>query len=45
MLYGTARITAIDPQGRDFVDDVGVGGLPPDPWSVIVGNRCYTVHQ
>jgi oxalate decarboxylase len=27
MLYGTARITAIDPQGGNFVDDVGVGDL------------------
>jgi oxalate decarboxylase len=27
MLYGTARITAIDPQGHDFVDDIGVGDL------------------
>ena len=27
MLYGTARITAIDPQGNSFVDDVGVGDL------------------
>jgi oxalate decarboxylase len=27
MLYGTARITAIDPQGRNFIDDVGVGDL------------------
>src|ERR1700729_2049741 len=27
MLYGTARIAAIDPQGRNFVDDVGVGDL------------------
>jgi oxalate decarboxylase len=27
MLAGTARITAIDPQGRNFVDDVGVGDL------------------
>jgi len=27
MLYGTARITAIDPQGQYFVDDVGVGDL------------------
>ena len=27
MLYGTARITAIDAQGRYFVDDVGVGDL------------------
>jgi oxalate decarboxylase len=27
MLYGKARITAIDPQGRYFVDDVGVGDL------------------
>ena len=27
MLYGTARITAIDGQGRQFVDDVGVGDL------------------
>ena len=27
MLYGRARITAIDPQGRNFVDDVGVGDL------------------
>src|SRR5439155_8286939 len=25
MLYGTARITAVDAQGRNFVDDVGVG--------------------
>ncbi len=27
MLYGTARITAIDEQGQQFVDDVGVGDL------------------
>jgi oxalate decarboxylase len=27
MLYGTARITAVDPKGRSFVDDVGVGDL------------------
>jgi oxalate decarboxylase len=27
MLYGTARITAIDSQGHNFVDDVGVGDL------------------
>jgi oxalate decarboxylase len=27
MLDGTARITAIDSQGRNFVDDVGVGDL------------------
>jgi oxalate decarboxylase len=27
MLYGTARITAVDAQGRYFVDDVGVGDL------------------
>src|SRR5258705_8405485 len=27
MLYGSARITAIDPEGRNFVDDVGVGDL------------------
>lgn len=27
MLYGSARITAIDTQGRQFVDDVGVGDL------------------
>jgi oxalate decarboxylase len=27
MLYGGARITAIDAQGRNFVDDVGVGDL------------------
>jgi oxalate decarboxylase len=27
MLYGTARLTAIDAQGRNFVDDVGVGDL------------------
>jgi oxalate decarboxylase len=27
MLYGQARITAIDPQGQAFVDDVGVGDL------------------
>jgi oxalate decarboxylase len=27
VLYGTARITAVDAQGRNFVDDVGVGDL------------------
>ena len=27
MLAGRARITAIDPQGRNFLDDVGVGDL------------------
>lgn len=27
MLQGTARITAVDPDGRYFVDDVGVGDL------------------
>jgi oxalate decarboxylase len=27
MLAGTARITAVDPEGRNFVDDVGVGDL------------------
>jgi oxalate decarboxylase len=27
MLYGTARITAIDAAGHNFVDDVGVGDL------------------
>jgi len=27
MLYGRARITAIDQDGRNFVDDVGVGDL------------------
>ncbi|MCK8783671.1 cupin domain-containing protein [Roseomonas sp. NAR14] len=27
MLYGQARITAIDAEGRQFVDDVGVGDL------------------
>jgi oxalate decarboxylase len=27
MLYGSARITAIDAQGRNFADDVGVGDL------------------
>jgi oxalate decarboxylase len=27
MLYGSARITAIDPEGHSFVDDVGVGDL------------------
>jgi oxalate decarboxylase len=27
MLSGTARITAVDTQGRSFVDDVGVGDL------------------
>jgi oxalate decarboxylase len=27
MLYGSARITAVDAQGRNFVDDVGVGDL------------------
>lgn len=28
VLYGRARITAVDPEGRNFVDDVGVG----DTW-------------
>jgi oxalate decarboxylase len=27
MLYGSARITAIDAQGRNFIDDIGVGDL------------------
>jgi oxalate decarboxylase len=27
MLYGSARITAIDANGRNFIDDVGVGDL------------------
>src|ERR1700680_2671778 len=27
MLYGNARITAVDAQGHNFVDDVGVGDL------------------
>ena len=27
MLYGSARITAVDAQGRNFIDDVGVGDL------------------
>ena len=27
ILYGTARITAVDLQGRNFADDVGVGDL------------------
>ncbi len=27
MLYGTARITAVDADGHNFVDDVGVGDL------------------
>ena len=27
MLAGSARITAVDPDGRNFVDDVGVGDL------------------
>jgi oxalate decarboxylase len=27
MLAGRSRITAIDPQGRNFIDDVGVGDL------------------
>src|ERR1700728_772564 len=27
MLYGTARITAVDPSGQNFVNDVGVGDL------------------
>ena len=27
MLDGRARITAVDPEGRNFVDDVGVGDL------------------
>jgi oxalate decarboxylase len=27
MLYGTARITAVDAEGRYFVDDIGIGDL------------------
>jgi oxalate decarboxylase len=27
VLYGTARITAVDSQGRNFADDVDVGGI------------------
>jgi oxalate decarboxylase len=27
MIAGTARITAVDPEGRNFIDDVGVGDL------------------
>jgi oxalate decarboxylase len=27
MIYGSARITAVDPEGRAFVNDVGVGDL------------------
>jgi hypothetical protein len=27
MLYGTARITAVDAEGRSFVNDVGLGDL------------------
>jgi oxalate decarboxylase len=27
MLYGTARITAVDGQGRNFADDVGLGDI------------------
>src|SRR5205814_2475003 len=27
MLAGRARLTAVDPQGRNFIDDVGVGDL------------------
>jgi oxalate decarboxylase len=27
MLYGTARITGVDAEGRNFIDDVGVGDL------------------
>ena len=27
LLYGTARITAVDAQGRNFVNDVGVGDI------------------
>ncbi|MDB4884520.1 MAG: oxalate decarboxylase [Gemmatimonadetes bacterium] len=27
MLHGRARITAIDPEGRNFIDDVGAGDL------------------
>ena len=33
MLYGSARITAVDAQGRNFVDDVGVG----DTWFFLPG--------
>jgi len=39
MLYGSARITAIDAQGRNFVDDVGVGG------SLVFCIRCSTLHS
>src|SRR5690242_4384641 len=27
MLAGSARVTAVDPQGRNFIDDVGTGDL------------------
>lgn len=27
MLAGSARVTAVDPQGRNFIDDIGVGDL------------------
>ena len=33
MLAGRARITAIDPEGRNFVDHLGVG----DPWNFRTG--------
>jgi len=33
MLAGRARITLIDPQGRNFIDDIGVGDL----WNVPAG--------
>src|SRR5882757_6345643 len=39
MLYGTARITAIDAEGRNFVDDVGVGDLWYFPSGIPIPSR------
>src|SRR2546423_4049541 len=39
MLYGTARITAVDAQGRNFVDNVGVGDLWYFPSGIPIRSR------
>src|SRR5262249_35920697 len=34
MLYGNARITAVDAEGRNFFDDGAVGALWYSPWGI-----------
>jgi oxalate decarboxylase len=35
MLAGSARITAVDQEGRNFIDDVGVGAGPDVGYAAI----------